>query len=57
MKGWQSGFVDLIEGNMKGVQIGFVNCTETLHGLQIGLVNINNSGVPFKFLPIINYSF
>ena len=69
--GWQSGGININKkethglmtgifnstNHMRGVQLGFVNYAETLYGLQIGIANINNSGDPFKFLPIINFSF
>jgi hypothetical protein len=42
---------------MKGFQLGFVNFTGHLEGLQIGLININGGKDPFYILPIVNFSF
>ena len=38
-----------------GLQIAFVNVAEDLHGVQIGVLNFNNSGL--KCFPIINIGF
>ena len=60
---------NIVEGNMKGIQIGvfntsnsvngvqlgFVNMTKKLNGLQLGLLNLNDAG-PFKMLPLINFA-
>jgi hypothetical protein len=54
--GMQLGFYNEA-GSMSGLQFGLVNSTGELHGLQIGLANINRSGNPHLFLPIVNYSF
>ncbi|MFC1508494.1 LA_2272 family surface repeat-containing protein [Candidatus Omnitrophota bacterium] len=56
MVGFQSGFVNL-SGNVRGIQLGFVNTTDQMYGLQVGIVNLNYQGNPFKFLPIVNFSF
>jgi len=69
--GWQCGVININERltvgfqtallnkteNSRGVQLGVVNITGTLYGLQIGIINFNISGFPFKFLPIVNFSF
>lgn len=69
--GFQSGWINVVETNFRGlqlglvyyaadvsgVQLGFVNMTPQLHGLQIGLVNYaENSGL-YKILPIVNWKF
>jgi len=56
LTGLQISFVNVSE-DVSGVQFGVVNHTGTLYGLQIGIININKSGTPHKFLPIVNYSF
>jgi hypothetical protein len=43
--------------DMAGLQLGLVNWAEKLDGLQIGLANINNTPNPFRFFPIVNWSF
>jgi hypothetical protein len=69
--GYQTGLVNITKHNyvglqfgiynesrtMSGLAFGLVNNTGDLNGLQIGLVNINRSGDPYKFLPIVNWSF
>lgn len=70
---WQSAVVNLTEGNFlgfqsgifnrtkkqcKGAQLGIVNMTGSLNGLQIGVLNINESGTKYKkYLPIVNWAF
>jgi len=50
------GLVNHATGGMGGVQLGLLNMTETLKGLQIGLANIiQKDGIPF--LPIANWRF
>ena len=48
------GPVNVVEGAMYGLQIGFVNCAGDLHGVQIGLLNFNDTGI---FFPILNAGF
>ncbi|UCH83739.1 MAG: hypothetical protein JSW50_15025 [Candidatus Latescibacterota bacterium] len=87
MKGWQAGFVNIADGDavgfqwsqlyngagsIHGVQLGLVNNTKMLKGLQlgilnladaadgglqIGLVNVIKSKEKLKFFPIVNWSF
>lgn len=52
--GLQLGVVNMVEGEVRGVQIGLVNKAGHLYGLQIGLVNFNPSGITF---PILNFGF
>lgn len=49
--GWQNGLVNIGKQNMRGLQIGLVNYSDYLQGVQIGLLNINRSGITF---PILN---
>ena len=69
--GWQDNSVNVVKGNFKGFQwgfvnyaksargfqLGFVNYAETMYGLQIGLLNIIRQDGVFPILPIINWSF
>ena len=69
--GWQDNCVNVVEGNFKGFQLGFVNhanfakgfqlgfvnYVESMNGLQIGLVNVIRQDGAFPVFPIINWSF
>ena len=55
MGGIQVGAVNVVRGSAYGLQIAFVNFAEDLHGVQIGGLNFNNSGL--KCFPIINVGF
>ena len=55
MGGIQVGAVNVVYGSAYGLQIAFVNFAEDLHGVQIGVLNFNNSG--FKCFPIVNIGF
>ena len=55
MKGVQLGLVNIVDGGAYGVQIGAVNFAGDLHGLQVGFLNFNNSGL--KCFPLINAGF
>lgn len=70
--GWQEGLVNLVDGRLKGLQTGLfynstnhcnglqlaiVNTTETMEGIQIGLLNFIKKGGAFRFFPIVNWSF
>jgi hypothetical protein len=69
--GWQDSYVNVVKGNFKGFQwgfvnyarsakgfqLGFVNYAESMNGLQIGLVNIIRQGGVLPVLPIVNWSF
>ncbi len=58
MTGLQVGAgVNHVGGRMRGVQIGLINYTETLKGLQIGAVNIVRNAGKVPVLPIIYGSF
>jgi hypothetical protein len=62
--GVQSGLVNIAK-EVRGVQFGTVNYCESMHGLQIGLVNIINDNPWFKDFPdklakgfvFVNWSF
>ena len=46
----------IVTGYCEGLQIGGVNVTEKMYGVQIGFFNvINDNDVPF--LPLINWYF
>lgn len=51
------GLVNYNEGSFTGFMLGFVNYTKSLHGLQIGLVNINGNKDPMEYMVIANWSF
>ena len=55
MGGLQVGAVNAVYGSAYGLQIAFVNFAEDLHGVQIGVLNFNNSGL--KCFPIVNIGF
>ena len=71
--GWQSGVVNMTDGNFtgcqlgvfnktnklcKGVQLGLVNSAGNLYGIQLGLLNIHENGSKYmKFLPVVNWAF
>ena len=55
MGGVQVGAVNIVRGGAYGLQIAFVNFAEDLHGVQVGVLNFNNSGL--KCFPIINAGF
>lgn len=55
--GLQTGFYNSAGGKMAGVQVGFYNVAGSLNGLQLGVLNFNNSKKPMYFLPIVNFSF
>ena len=53
-KGAQAGFINVVAGNSKSVQLGFVNTSKSLKGVQIGVLNFNETGQPLPFSPGIN---
>ena len=55
MGGVQVGAVNIVRGGAYGLQIAFVNFAEDLHGVQVGVLNFNNSGL--KCFPIVNAGF
>ena len=55
MGGLQVGAVNIVRGRAYGLQIAFVNFAEDLHGVQIGGLNFNRSGLPC--FPIVNAGF
>ncbi|MFI5236717.1 MAG: LA_2272 family surface repeat-containing protein [Ignavibacteriales bacterium] len=70
--GWQSGFVNVSkanftglqtswvnyhDGHFNGLQFSIVNYTETLEGLQLGLINIIGKGGFLPVFPIFNFDF
>lgn len=55
MGGVQIGLVNIVRGSAYGLQVGAVNFAEDLHGVQIGVLNFNNTGL--KCFPIMNIGF
>ena len=55
MGGIQIGLVNIAGGGAYGLQIGAVNFAGDLHGVQIGILNFNNTGL--KCFPVINAGF
>ena len=55
MGGIQIGLVNIAGGGAYGLQIGAVNFAGDLHGVQIGILNFNNTGL--KCFPIVNAGF
>ena len=55
MGGIQAGAVNIVRGSAYGLQIAFVNFAEDLRGVQIGVLNFNNTGL--RCFPVINMGF
>jgi len=55
MGGIQIGAVNIVRGRAYGLQIAFVNFAQDLHGVQIGGLNFNNTGL--RCFPIVNMGF
>jgi hypothetical protein len=70
--GWQAGFANISkgssvglqtatvnyhQGHFKGLQFAIVNYAATLHGLQLGLINIIGEGGFLPVFPIFNFDF
>ena len=55
MGGVQIGLVNIVRGSAYGLQVGAVNFAEDLHGVQIGVLNFNNTGL--RCFPIMNIGF
>lgn len=55
MGGVQIGAVNIVRGAAYGLQVGLVNFAEDLHGVQLGVLNFNNSGL--KCFPVLNAGF
>ena len=54
MDGFQAGGVNVINGKGRSLQIGLINSANDLEGVQLGLLNLNLSGGPLAFFPLIN---
>jgi hypothetical protein len=54
-EGFQWGAVNHHSGKFSGLQLAIVNYTESLNGLQIGLINIIKSGGWMPWFPIFNF--
>jgi len=55
MGGIQLGAVNVVRGSAYGLQVAFVNFAEDLHGVQIGVLNFNDTGL--KCFPVVNIGF
>lgn len=69
--GWQDNGINIVKGNLEGlqwglvnyanyahgIQLGFFNYAVSMKGLQIGFVNIIKQGGAFSVFPIVNWSF
>lgn len=55
--GLQGGFVNYHGGFFNGVQIAVINYTETLKGLQLGLINIIGKGGFLPVFVLFNFDF
>jgi len=55
VEGFQIGLLNLAD-DVTGMQIGVVNRTETMHGYQIGLVNVIRQS-PLPCTAVINFAF
>jgi len=55
--GLQTAFVNYHGGHFNGLQFSIVNYTETLEGLQLGLINIIGKGGFLPVFPIFNFDF
>lgn len=55
LAGFQVGLFNAAD-DVSGLQIGILNRAMSLHGVQIGLVNLNANG-PVTFFPILNAAF
>lgn len=56
-EGLQWGAVNYHDGMVSGLQLGIVNYAASMNGLQIGLINIIETGGAFPVFPIVNWSF
>ncbi|MGM0442228.1 MAG: hypothetical protein ACQEQC_07400 [Elusimicrobiota bacterium] len=57
--GWQAGFLNYTEGNVKGLQSGTINYANRLHGIQWGFINYAKtveSGLQVGMINIITES-
>jgi len=55
--GLQTSWVNYHDGYFNGLQFSIVNYTETLKGLQLGLINIIGKGGFLPVFPIFNFDF
>ena len=55
--GLQTGAVNYHQGHFKGLQFSVVNYAATLHGLQLGLINIIGEGGFLPVFPFFNFDF
>jgi len=50
--GLQCGLVNVAGSSAKGLQLGLFNRAQRLYGVQIGLINVNSSGIVFPFVNV-----
>jgi hypothetical protein len=55
--GLQTGTVNYHEGHFHGLQVAIFNYTNTMNGIQLGLINVIKQGGFLPFFPIFNFSF
>jgi hypothetical protein len=55
-KGVQLGWVN-ISNSFEGLQLGLFNMTDDLRGIQIGLLNVVTSREKWKYIPLVSWSF
>jgi hypothetical protein len=46
--------VNRIQGAQHGLTIGVFNYAQTLHGAQIGLINVSDNGGRRRILPLVS---
>lgn len=56
-EGFQAGAVNYHTGKFSGLQLAIFNYTDSMNGIQIGLINIIKKGGFFPWFPIFNFSF
>ncbi|MBC7841353.1 MAG: hypothetical protein H7099_03545 [Gemmatimonadaceae bacterium] len=54
-RGGSLSAVNYVRGTQRGVSIGLVNYARSLHGVQIGVLNIIADQTSHPFLPIVNW--
>jgi hypothetical protein len=51
-----AGVLNQIKGHQNGLAIALVNYARTLHGVQLGLINIVRDNPSHKVLPVANWN-
>jgi len=47
--------VNYVRGSQTGLTLGVVNYARTVHGVQLGLINVIADNGAHRFLPLINW--